>query len=131
MDDREIARAEIGHSRERMKALATELVSRTKPEYVKQKAKEAAVQKTVETKNRIVHSPTALGIIGGVATAVIAKRVIARQDRQSHAPSEESWIADDLPDGSESRVEHVKAKAHETLDNVKEAAGDLKDRAVR
>ena len=48
MDEREIARAEIDHSRERMKDIAIELVNRAKPAYVKQKAKEAAVHKTVE-----------------------------------------------------------------------------------
>ncbi|HUQ08442.1 MAG TPA: hypothetical protein VM261_38390 [Kofleriaceae bacterium] len=131
MDERENARAEIGYSRDRMKAIATELVSRTKPTYVKQKAKEAAVQKTIETKNRIVHSPTALGIIGGVATAVIARRVLARQDRKIESRYAETWTEDDLQESGTGTVENVKARAHEKLDDMKQAAGDLKDRAVR
>lgn len=133
MDERENARAEIGYSRDRMKAIATELVSRTKPEYIKQKAKEAAVQKTVETKNRIVHSPMALGIIGGVATAVIARKVLARHDRDVDSRFAEVWTEDDLDhaSGKNGTVENVKARAHEKLDDVKQAAGDLKDRAVR
>ena len=120
MDERKSARAEINHSRERMKDIAAQLAHRGQPSYVKEKAKEAAVEKSVEIKDKVVSSPIALGIIGGFATAVIAKRVIKRRQDQQ-------------PQGADERFEGetLSARASEQLDDVKHAAGDLKDKAVQ
>jgi cobalamin biosynthesis protein CobD/CbiB len=83
MDERQSARAEIDDSRERMKDIAAQLARRAQPEYVKQRAREAAVEKSMELKDRIIDSPLALGIIGGLATAGIAKVLLNQQARSN------------------------------------------------
>lgn len=138
MDEREIARAEIDHSRERIKDIAIELVHRTKPTYVKQKAKEAAVHKTVELKDKVVGSPAALGIIGGLATAVVAKRVIAHRDRDARSFEDHTYYEtranvpqSGLENEAGGAVDDIKARVHDKLDDAKHAAGELKEKAAR
>jgi len=58
-----------------VKQIAAELRRRASTSYVKNVAKEKAVEKGQEWKERMLGSPIALGVIGGVSTAAIASLV--------------------------------------------------------
>jgi hypothetical protein len=143
MDERESARAEIDHSRERLKDIASELAHRAKPTYVKQKAKEAAVHKGVELKDRIADSPMALGIISGLATAAIARTVHRRRqhahevadqgwrERQQWRAGEEEADIEAEPVETGGRVEALKERIADKVGDVKHAVGKLKDKGMR
>ena len=131
MDEREIARAEVDRSRERVKDIAVQLAHRAQPTYVKQRAKEAAVHQSIEIKDKILGSPVALGILGGLATALVAKIVIGRRqdDEEPRRALAAGEFEPDEPDDP-GRIEALKSRAADTIDDVKRAAGNLKDRAV-
>lgn len=144
MDERQSARAEIDDSRERMKDIATELAHRAGPKYVKQRAKEAAVEKSMELKNSIIDSPLALGIIGGIATAGIAKVVLGRIAHSRSAPSETPYYSEtaeygETPGyGSEpgfgEKAQELKSQVGEKIGEkvgaVREQATHLKEQAM-
>lgn len=123
MDERESARAEIHDSRERIKEIAGQLAQRAKPTYMKERAKEAAVQKSVELKDRIAGSPVALGIIGGIATAGIAKLLM----RSRQPDGDTRQLGPDMPgrlatDGAEQPKDGggLKDRAKEQVDRLRE-----------
>lgn len=124
MDERESARAEINDSRERIKDIAAQLAQRAKPSYMKERAKEAAVQKSVEIKDRIAGSPVALGIIGGIATAGIAKLLSHPRDRNGNG-----HVGYQLASDTSARSEVPDPAAPGKGQQLEEKAGDLKDRA--
>ena len=124
MDERESARAEINDSRERLKEIATQLAQRAKPSYMKERAKEAAVQKSVEIKDRIAGSPVALGIIGGIATAGIAKLLSHPRDRNGNGQ-----MAYELAPDTSARTEGPDAAAPGKAEQLKDKAGELKQKA--
>ena len=125
MDEREGARAEISDSRERIKEIASQLAERAKPTYMKERAKEAAVQKSVELKNRIARSPVALGIIGGITTAGIAKLVMHPRQRNGEMHPREG-----NGNGEMAReFEPDKPVVSEKAGQLKEKAGALKEKA--
>lgn len=144
MDERQSARAEIDDSRERMKDIAAQLARRAEPTYVKQRAKEAAVEKSMELKNRIIDSPLALGIIGGLTTAGIARIVLNRQHaRSSFASSQTAYDEtrynetpyDDgsglnLGEKAHEMKSQVSEKVSEKMGAAREQAGHLKDQAM-
>jgi ElaB/YqjD/DUF883 family membrane-anchored ribosome-binding protein len=151
MDERESARAEIDDSRERMKEIAAQLARRAKPSYVKQKAKAAAMEKTVELKDRITSSPIALGLIGGLGTAVIARIVLNRREhrdvfphrgyRDNYLPqydaprygtaTQPDWEVSTEPDWEISEgTEGRQSRAREKVEGLKSKAGELKEKAM-
>ena len=133
MDEREGARAEISDSRERIKEIASQLAERAKPTYMKERAKEAAVQKSVELKNRIARSPVALGIIGGITTAGIAKLVMHPRERngEMHPREGNGEMAREFEPGkpvASERVGQLKDKAGALKEKAKEKVGNLRER---
>jgi ElaB/YqjD/DUF883 family membrane-anchored ribosome-binding protein len=134
MDEREMARAEISDSRERMKDIASQLARRANPDYVKERAKAAAMQKGVEVKNRIAGSPLALGILGGLATAGIARMLFARRARLAQ-PSYEPGARYTGYSGYTGYAEHSDSAEADVagngkVDRIKDKAGELKERAM-
>jgi ElaB/YqjD/DUF883 family membrane-anchored ribosome-binding protein len=128
MDERQSARAEIDDSRERMKNIAAQLARRAEPNYVKQKAKEVAVEKSMELKDRIIGSPVALGIIGGLATAVVARAVLGQQQsRGTYARGPMGYESDELGE----KAREAKTLVSEKVEAVKEQAGQLKEKAMQ
>jgi hypothetical protein len=134
MDERESARAEINDSRERIKEIATQLAQRAKPSYMKERAKEAAVQKSVEIKDRIAGSPVALGIIGGIATAGIAKLLSHPRDHNGNgqtgyalAPDRSAPIDGRNAEAEPGKVEQLKDKAGELTHKAKEQVDKLRE----
>ena len=127
MDERESARAEINDSRERLKEIATQLAQRAKPSYMKERAKEAAVQKSVEIKDRIAGSPVALGIIGGIATAGIAKLLSHPRDRSNGNGN--GQMAYELAPDTLARTEGPDAAAPGKAEQLKDKAGELTQKA--
>ena len=69
MDETHDARRNIETARDRMSDIAEELMFRSSPAYLKSRAKEAAVRKTVQTRDRVQttlkENPTAWKLIGG------------------------------------------------------------------
>lgn len=128
MDERQSARAEIDDSRERMKDIAAQLTHRAEPSYIKQQAKNAAVEKSMELKDRIIDSPWALGVIGGLATAGIAKLVLDQRARRYSAPSEAPYYGEESRLGE--KAQELKAQVGEKVGAVKEQAGHLKEQAM-
>jgi ElaB/YqjD/DUF883 family membrane-anchored ribosome-binding protein len=146
MDERQSARAEIDDSRERMREIAGQLARRADPNYVKQRAKEAAVEKSMELKDRIIGSPIALGIIGGLATAGIAKVMMSQQGRGNYGrrptgyeggepryeryEGGEGYYEGDEPRFGE-KAQEVRTQVADKVEAVKEQAGHLKDQAMQ
>lgn len=126
MDERESARAEINDSRERIKDIAAQLAQRAKPSYMKERAKEAAVQKSVEIKDRIAGSPVALGIIGGIATAGIAKLLSHPRERNGNGNGQMSY---QLTPETSAQTEGPDAAKPGKGEQLKEKMGALTDKA--
>ncbi len=97
MGERDTAEREIEHARERLGEIADEVSRRVSPARIKaevrergtemaQRAKEAALRKTTEVKDRAIESPTLLGLVGGVVGAsvgaMLARRARDRQNRE-------------------------------------------------
>jgi ElaB/YqjD/DUF883 family membrane-anchored ribosome-binding protein len=84
MGERDDARRSIEDARERMSAIAEELARRASPGFVKDRAREVAVRKTTEYRDRAVSSPGTWSLLGGIlgATtgAAVAKRVRQRRE---------------------------------------------------
>jgi ElaB/YqjD/DUF883 family membrane-anchored ribosome-binding protein len=85
MGERDDARRSIEDARERMSAIAEELARRASPGFMKDRAREVAVRKTSEYRERAVSSPGTWSVLGGVlgatAGAVAGKRF--REKRES------------------------------------------------
>jgi ElaB/YqjD/DUF883 family membrane-anchored ribosome-binding protein len=129
MDERQSVRAEIDDSREHLKDIAAQLASRAKPDYVKQKAREAAVEKTMELRDKVIGSPIALGIIGGVATAAIARMLMGQRERRYSA--REPLFYEEAEPRLGEQARDVKSQVGEKVEAVKERAGELKDQAMQ
>jgi len=112
-----------------MKDIAAQLTRRAEPKYIKQRAKEAAVEKSMEMKDRIFGSPIALGIIGGLATATIAKVLLGQEPRSRYAQYPNMYEGQQGRLGE--RAQDVKAQVGEKVEAVKEQAEQLKDRAMQ
>src|SRR3954468_16549318 len=69
------ARHAIRYERDRLKEIAGELRRRATTSYVKDVAKEKAVEKGHEWKERMLDSPIAIGVVGGLTTAAVASLV--------------------------------------------------------
>jgi len=112
-----------------MKDIAAQLARRAEPTYVKRRAKEAAVEKSMELRDRIMGSPIALGIIGGLATATIAKVVMNQQTRGNYVREQRGF------EGPERRLtekaQEVRTQVSEKVGAVKEQAGHLKEQAMQ
>jgi len=111
-----------------MSEIVKELGQRLTPHEMKERAKEAAVRETRVWKDRIVDSPWALGLIGGLVTAGVARYLRTRHigfdvDRIQDAGGSIKQRAGELG-------EDLKERAGELSEGLKERAGDLKDRAV-
>jgi len=111
-----------------MKDIAAQLRRRVEPEYVKQRAKEAAVEKSMELKDRIIDSPIALGVIGGLATAAIARVMLNERDRRMTVRQQLAYERDERRLGE--KAQEVKARVGEKVEAVKERAAELKDEAM-
>lgn len=87
MGERDDARRSIEDARERMSAIAEELARRASPGFMKDRAREVAVRKTSEVRDRAASSPGAWSILGGIlgATAGAAMGRRARQRRELSA----------------------------------------------
>jgi len=86
MDERHVAQSEIAHSRQRVGDLAEELSRRVSPDYLRDRAKEMAMQRTYEMKDRAVHSPLLfhiLGAVGGWFAGSLAHRANERRSFSS------------------------------------------------
>jgi ElaB/YqjD/DUF883 family membrane-anchored ribosome-binding protein len=139
MDERESARAEINDSRERMKDIAAQLARRADPTYVKERAKEVAVDKSIELKDRIIDSPLAWGIMGGLATAGIAAVVRNQQSKRADMPydyegleGEEGGLGGKVQEAKGQlgqRLQETKSQLGDKVGAVREQAGHLKDQA--
>lgn len=127
MDERQDARAEIDDSRERMKDIAAELAQRAKPSHLKQQAKEAVVRTTVKMKDKAMGSPLALGIVGGLVTAGVAKMLLNKRHRYSATGQYDEDFRVEQADAPAREPKHQAARA---VGAIKHTAKDLKDRAV-
>ena len=82
MDETHDARRNIETARDRMSDIAEELMFRSSPAYLKSRAKEAAVRKTVQTRDRVQatlkENPTAWKVIGGVLGASLGSMLAKR-----------------------------------------------------
>jgi hypothetical protein len=88
MDERTDAKHAIESSTRHMSDIARELSRRATPAYVSDRAKETALNKTVEWRDQIFSSPTALGIIGGTIGALIGRSFAKeRSTRRTYAYS--------------------------------------------
>lgn len=94
MGDRSDSEREVRQSRERLSSIAEELARRAQPGYLKDRArtaarqkvihtKEAAVKRTMEMKDRAKVSPIVLGGLGAVAGALIGRALASRNARQA------------------------------------------------
>src|SRR3954469_15790808 len=79
MDETKDTRSEIADSRQRMSEIVKELSQRLTPHEIKERAKEVAVRQTRQWKDRIVDSPLALGILGGLVSAGVARFLRSRR----------------------------------------------------
>lgn len=90
MGERDDARRSIEDARERMSAIAEELARRASPGFVKDRAREVAVRKTTEYRDRAVSSPGTWSLLGGIlgATAGAAMGRRFRERREIEAAGE-------------------------------------------
>lgn len=94
MAETDNARSQIDRSRERIGEIAEELTRRVSPEHLKRRAKEATVRKTQEWKERVVASPTALGLLGGICGAIAGSLLgRAARERQYDTRWEGDYVA--------------------------------------
>lgn len=91
MAETDEARSSIERSRERIGEIAEELTRRVSPDHLKRRAKEATVRKTQEWKERVVASPTALGLLGGLCGA-IAGSLLGKSTRARNLDTQ--WSGD-------------------------------------
>ena len=91
MGERDDARRSIEDARERMSAIAEELARRASPGFMKDRAREAAVRKTSEYREKAMNSPGSWSLLGGLIGAT-AGAVAGKQLRQRReAPPGERW----------------------------------------
>jgi ElaB/YqjD/DUF883 family membrane-anchored ribosome-binding protein len=143
MDESKDARTEVEDSRQRIGEITDELAHRFKPQYMKQRAKEAAVRETRHLKDRIIDSPIALGVIGGLVTAGIARLFRGRIEERRYGYAgydlpeyEEPGIRerareklDEIKEGMSGQAEHLKETAGQWREQAKETAGHWKEQA--
>jgi len=126
-----------------MKDIAAQLAHRAQPNYIKQRAKEAAVEKSIELREKISGSPLALGIIGGLTTLAIARLVLSQRPRSYYLRNELGFEgegaslkdkAQELKSQVSDKVESVKERAMDQVDRVREripSADEVKETAQR
>jgi hypothetical protein len=132
MDDREIPRDDPSHPRERMNDVAAELARRAKPSYIKDRAKEAVKYRAVQAKDRTLDSPILLGILGGLATAAIAKLIKNRRIEAEPLFDEGYGFYDTSPLPSEPapeprRTEELRERLSSSVESVKGRVGQVKE----
>ena len=142
MDERTDAKHAIESSTRHMSDIARELSRRATPAYVSDRAKETALNKTVEWKEQLFSSPTALGIIGGTIGALIG-RSIAKERGTRTTYAYRSQVVDDrgtpyiayATDGGPPYIAYRDAGYRSNAgvgltDRASETAGNLRDRAA-
>jgi hypothetical protein len=142
MDERTDAKHAIESSTRHMSDIARELSRRATPAYVSDRAKETALNKTVEWKEQLFSSPTALGIIGGTIGALIG-RAFAKERGTRTTYAYRSHVVDDrgtpyiayATDGGAPYIAYrddgYRSNAGVGLtDRASETAGNLRDRAA-
>jgi len=82
----------------------------------------------MELKDRIIDSPIALGVIGGLATAAIARVMLNERDRRMTVRQQLAYEVDERRLGD--KAQEVKARVGEKVEAVKERAAELKDEAM-
>jgi hypothetical protein len=87
MGERDDARRSIEDARERMSAIAEELARRASPGFMKERAREVAVRKTSEYRERAVSSPGTWSVLGGVLGAT-AGAVAGKKFREKKEASQ-------------------------------------------
>lgn len=94
MGERNDARREIEASRARMSVIADELARRTSPDYVRDRAREAAMSKANQARERIASRPGILAAIGAAAGGslgmMLGKKAKSRASHE-HEEHEERW----------------------------------------
>lgn len=142
MDERTDAKHAIESSTRHMSDIARELSRRATPAYVSDRAKETALNKTVEWKDQLFSSPTALGIIGGTIGALIG-RSFAKERSTRTTYAYRSHVVDDrgtpyiayATDGGAPYIAY-RDDGYRTnggvglTDRASEAAGNIRDRAA-
>lgn len=137
--ERDDATRAIGRERERVKGIAQELARRASPGWIKTRAKEVAVEKTVAAKDRVVASPLALGLLAGGITCGVA--MLMKRRRPERGYEERDYLvasAEAYGDGGgyarrneldlePGRAERLKTAAHDKLDAVNDALHDKVD----
>lgn len=128
-----------------MSEIVKELSQRLTPHEMKERAKEVAVRETRELKDRIFDSPLALGVLGGLVTAGLARFFRSRREigyappevqtgeyryrGESHLPGEYRARGEDLKERVGEKAHDLKEKAGEIAENVKERAAELTESA--
>jgi ElaB/YqjD/DUF883 family membrane-anchored ribosome-binding protein len=119
--------------------VAHELARRVRPAYLKTRVKGAVKEKAVDVKERTLGSPWPYAVAGGLATAGIAKWILARREQRVE-PSAESYgyggitAEEHLPEGEtgpgrmETLKEDLKAKAEHIKDKLPSGA-ELRQKA--
>jgi len=126
-----------------MSELVGEIQQRLTPRHMKDRAKEVAVRETRHMKDRIVDSPLALGILGGLVTAGVARWMRSRRSeggfeerrfgerRYGYAGYGEGYGAygergydyrDDDAGSVREQAASMREKAGETAENLREKA---------
>ena len=117
MDETKDTRSEIADSRQRMSEIIKEIGQRLTPQQMKERAKEVAVRETRHVKDRIIESPLALGILGGLVTAGVGRWLRNRREVRRFDAGYE------LPEPG------LRERAAEAGEAIKDKAAELKDRA--
>lgn len=142
MDERTDAKHAIESSTRHMSDIARELSRRATPAYVSDRAKETALNKTVEWREQLLASPTALGIIGGTIGALIG-RSLAKERSTRTTYAYRSQVVDErgtpyiayATDGGAPYIAYRDAGYRDggkvgLTDRATEAAGNVRDRAA-
>lgn len=82
MDERHAVQSEISHSRERLGDLAEELSRRVSPPYLRGRAKEMAMTKSYEWKDRAVHSPKFFQLIGAAVGWILGSIAFRQNEKR-------------------------------------------------
>src|SRR5437868_15191020 len=90
-DGRSDAHREVQGERDRIAEIALELKRRASGEWLRARAKEAAVKKSIEVKDWTIDSPIAIGLIAGCAAAAIGGLL---KKRRSAARLEPDYLHD-------------------------------------
>jgi len=114
MGERTEARRSIEAARARMSVIADELARRSSPEYVKSRAREAAMIKASNVRDRAASNPGALAALGALAgggasfaLAKLAKRRRGARPYEGGFRTEGAWVAREYVEQPSWRAEDV------------------------